>query len=88
MLDDLRALVGDDIDLVCPGTRAALESPPGRGWGHPEVRDAWRRSREIVARVSAVLTEVDALVLPVAAVSAVPTAGVSWSRASSSRARR
>jgi amidase len=71
VLDDLRTLVGDDIDLVCPGTRAVLESPPGRGWGHPAVREAWRYSREIVARVSAVMADVDALILPVAPVSAV-----------------
>ena len=71
VLDDLRALVGEDTDLVCPGTRRVLESAPGRGWGHPEVRDAWRRSRAVVARVTALLTEVDALILPVAPVSAV-----------------
>jgi amidase len=74
-LDDLRALVGDDIDLLCPGTRAVLESPPGRGWGHPGVREAWRYSREIIARVSAVLAGVDALLVPVAAVSAVAHGG-------------
>jgi amidase len=71
VLDDLRLLVGDDIDLVCPGTRAVLEAPPGRGWGHPSVREAWRYSREIVARVAAVLTDADALLVPVAPVSAV-----------------
>jgi amidase len=75
VLDDLRALVGDDIDLVCPGTRAVLEAPPGRGWGHPEVREAWRYSREIVARVTAVLAGADALLVPVAAVSAVAHGG-------------
>lgn len=75
VLDDLRALVGDDIDQVCPATRAVLEAPPGRGWGHPEVREAWRYSREIVARVCAVLAGADALLLPVAAVSAVPHGG-------------
>jgi amidase len=48
-----------------------LESPPGRGWGHPAVRETWRYSREIIARVSAVIAGVDALVVPVAAVSAV-----------------
>jgi amidase len=71
VLDDLRTLVGDDIDLVCPGTRAVLEAPPGRGWGHPSVREAWRYSREIVARVTAVLSGADALLVPVAPVSAV-----------------
>ena len=71
VLDDLRLLVGDDIGLVCPGTRAVLEAPPGRGWGHPAVREAWRYSREIVARVAAVLAGVDALLVPVAPVSAV-----------------
>ena len=71
VLDDLRTLVGDDIDLVCPGTRAVLEAPPGRGWGHPEVREAWRYSREIVARVVAALADADALLVPVAPVSAV-----------------
>ncbi len=71
VLDDLRALTGDDIDLLCPGTRAALAGPPGRGWGDPSVREAWRYSREIVARVAAVLADADALVLPVAPVSAV-----------------
>jgi Asp-tRNA(Asn)/Glu-tRNA(Gln) amidotransferase A subunit family amidase len=71
----LRTLVGDDIGLLCPGTRAVLEGPPGRGWGHPEVREAWRYSREITARVSAVLAGVDALLVPVAAVSAVAHGG-------------
>lgn len=71
VLDDLRTLVGDDAGLLCPGTRAVLESPPGRGWGHPDVRDAWRYSREIVARVTAVLADADALLVPVAPVSAV-----------------
>jgi amidase len=71
VLDDLRALAGGDLDLLCPGTRAVLDAPPGRGWGHPAVREAWRYSREIVARVSALLADTDALLLPVAPVSAV-----------------
>jgi amidase len=71
VLDDLRALVGDDADQLCPGTQAVLASPPGRGWGHPEVREAWRRSREIVSRTAALLAQVDAILLPVAPVSAV-----------------
>jgi amidase len=75
VLDDLRTLVGDDLDLLCQGTRAVLESPPGRGWGHAEVRQAWRYSREIVARVSAVLADADALLVPVAPVSAVAHGG-------------
>ncbi len=75
VLDDLRALVGADADQLCPGTQAVLASPAGRGWGHPEVREAWRRSRQIVSRVSALLTEVDAILLPVAPVSAVPHGG-------------
>jgi amidase len=74
-LDDLRALAGDDLDLLCQGTRAVLEGPPGRGWGHPEVREAWRYSREIVARVSAVFAGADALLVPVAPVSAVAHGG-------------
>jgi amidase len=75
VLDDLRMLVGDDFGLLCPGTRAVLEAPPGRGWGHPAVREAWRYSREIVARVAALLASVDALLLPVAPVSAVAHGG-------------
>jgi amidase len=75
VLDDLRTLAGDDLDLLCPGTRAVLSSPPGRGWGHPEVREAWRYSRSIIARVAALLSGVDALLLPVAAVSAVAHGG-------------
>jgi amidase len=71
VFDDLRAVVGDDIGLVCPETRAVLAGPPGRGWEHPAVRETWRYSREIIARVGAVMAGVDALILPVAPVSAV-----------------
>jgi amidase len=75
VLDDLRRLVGDDADLLCPGTRRVLESPPGRGWGCAEVRETWARSRALVARVRAVFSQVDAMLLPVAAVSAVAHEG-------------
>jgi len=71
VLDDLRQLVGPDADLLCPGTRQALESAPGRGWGNAEVRRTWAHSRAVVTRIRALLADVDALVVPVAAVSAV-----------------
>ncbi|SOD72595.1 amidase [Jatrophihabitans sp. GAS493] len=71
VLDDLRALVGTETDLLCPGTRNVLASRPGRGWGSAEVRANWAYSREIVARIRGIFGDVDALLVPVAGVSAV-----------------
>ena len=71
VLDDLRQLVGPDADLLCPATLKALAGPPGRGWASPEVRRTWAQSRAIVARIRAIFSSVDALLVPVAPVSAV-----------------
>jgi amidase len=71
VLDDLRELVGADTDLLCPGTRTVLTTPPGRGWGDAHVRRTWARSRTVVARIRAIFATVDALLVPVAPVSAV-----------------
>jgi amidase len=71
VIDDLRQLVGPDRDLLCPGTRKVLDAPPGRGWGCPEVRHTWAQSRAVVARIRALFSRVDALLVPVAPVSAV-----------------
>jgi amidase len=71
VLDDLRELVGPDADLLCPGTLKVLEGPPGRGWASIEVRRTWAQSRAVVARIRAVFSTVDALLVPVAPVSAV-----------------
>jgi amidase len=70
-VDDLRTLVGGDISLVCPATRQVLDAPPGRGWASEEARAAWAESRTIIARIKAVFSEVDGLLVPVAATSAV-----------------
>jgi amidase len=71
VFDDLREVVGSDIDLLCAGTRKVLDGPPGRGWASAAVRRTWAQSRAVIARIGSIFSIVDALLVPVAAVSAV-----------------